>query len=120
MGGLHDPLAGGKDTLRPRRFEHAKRDAVFDAPGGVLTLELGEQAHTSGHRNVLQFHEGRLPDQLSNACSHHAHSVRDPDALRHIPRGALACGGHIEVPDTRLGLRANPFGHNKRARGSPF
>ena len=60
--GLQDRLAGTQRPVGHGRLDHGPRDAVLDAAGRVVALQLGVQAHALVRREAPQLDHRRVAD----------------------------------------------------------
>ena len=66
-GRLQDRAVGGYLSVSFRQFDHLESDAVFDAAGGVLSFQLGEDSHALLGSHTLQFNKRGVADGVDDA-----------------------------------------------------
>ena len=59
--------AGGDLAVALGGFDHGEADAVFDAGGGVVALQLEDDAGSGSGGDVVELHEGRVADEVGDA-----------------------------------------------------
>src|SRR5574341_373876 len=77
-GRLQDDLVLGKLTALLARLDHVLGDTVFQAAGGIVPLQLGEDTHARLRADPAQLHQWSVSDGVQEARGSH----RDIPVLR--------------------------------------
>ena len=80
--GFDDLLAGLEPPFRPGLREHEGDDAVLYRAAGVLTLQLGEDAHAGLGLAVLELDQGSMADKREQV---HSFEFSKDDRARPAP-----------------------------------